>query len=281
MTLISDEFLLAYLDGQLEAGQSRSVTQMAAANAEIARRLVRLKRTQSFLMETFGAFARDTAISPPSQPPFFDQGFADGADQGVSYEPRKRAVGGRRKTLTIALLGLGLAAGYAGNAYLTRPVQTVQKIQDRQLPVLSPVAAWTNDVARFHSFFVKESLTSHLDAISNSDLIRLQLQKAAGKAISPPDFSRQGYTLFRGQMFLYNQERMMQLTYTSPADPPLALYVLPAPRLADTPMAIHSFGASKGVSWIDDRVRYLLIADKRDDDLKVLAVLAQHQMRKK
>src|SRR5664279_3888093 len=64
MTQLSDEFLLAYLDGQLERQQSGEVSQLANANVEISRRVARLRRSQAQLVESFGAFAREEITVP-------------------------------------------------------------------------------------------------------------------------------------------------------------------------------------------------------------------------
>ena len=66
MTQLSDEFLLAYIDGQLERRQSGEVSQLASTNAEISRRIARLKRSQAQLIESFGAFAREEIAVPRS-----------------------------------------------------------------------------------------------------------------------------------------------------------------------------------------------------------------------
>ena len=64
MTHLSDEFLLAYLDGQLEKRQTAEVTQLTGSNPEVSRRVTRLRRTQTQLIETLGAFAREEIAVP-------------------------------------------------------------------------------------------------------------------------------------------------------------------------------------------------------------------------
>ena len=77
-------FLLAYLDGQLETGQSSEVSQLAGANSEISRRVMRLKRTQAQLLETFGAFAREDVALPRSAFQF---------DDGDAFRMPQRSMG--------------------------------------------------------------------------------------------------------------------------------------------------------------------------------------------
>jgi anti-sigma factor RsiW len=74
---------------------------------------------------------------------------------------------------------------------------------------------------------------------------------------------------------------MMQLTYSSKTEPPLTLYVLPSDGYGDSGAVAQAFGSYKAVSWVSDRVRFLLTAEKSVEDLKILAALAQSQMPKK
>ena len=88
----SDEFLLAYLDGQLEKSHAANVSRLSAENAEISRRLMRLKRTQAQLLETFGNFAREEAILP-SFP--LDDGEAKKAPQAKAAQHAERPWAGQ------------------------------------------------------------------------------------------------------------------------------------------------------------------------------------------
>ena len=180
-----------------------------------------------------------------------------------------------------AVFAGGLLGGY-GATFLAGPRAPLPpKSNDRPPTALSLPSGWTGDIARFHTFFPRETLTPHPDAISNPELIRFQLTKVTSKPLTPPDFNHQGYALYRGQVFNYHQDRMMQLTYASKTEPPLTLYVLPAPELSDSGISSQVLGSNKSVSWVFDRVRFLLTSDKSDDDLKILAVIAQSQMTSK
>jgi anti-sigma factor RsiW len=286
MTHLSDEFLLAYLDGQLEKSQAAGLSQLAGDNPEVSRRLTRLKRTQAQLLDTFGAFAREEAAVPAS---VFDEEEGKEASKakpelrpGPPMVERGAPKAPRQMFFVAAVFAGGVLGGY-GATLLTgqRPAILPPKSTDRPPAAMTIPTSWTNDIARFHTFFPRETLTPHPDAISNIELIRFQLAKVAAKALTLPDFSHQGYTLFRGQVFNYHQDRMMQLTYSSKTEPPLTLYVLPAPELRDAPITTQTLGSNKAASWVSDRVRFFLTGDKNEEDLKVLAVLAQSQMPRK
>ncbi len=287
MTHLSDELLLAYLDGQIEKTQASSVAQLAANNAEVSRRLARLRRTQAQLSETFGAFAREQHAIPASvfasdAPPLAPKPLPTGlrADvRPVSAAPTQTPKSMMRQAIFVSAVFVGgLIGGYGATLFSSKQVPTEPKIIERQTAQPALPSGWMGDLARFHAFFPRETLTPHNDAISNPELIGFQLTKVTARAITPPDFSRQGYTLFRGQLFHYNQEKMMQLTFASKTEPPLTFYVLPASGTADAPISAHALGSNRGVSWVQDRVRYFLTADKNEQDLKMLALTAQSQM---
>jgi anti-sigma factor RsiW len=283
MTHLSDEFLLAYLDGQLEKGQTAEVSQLAGTNPEVSRRLARLKRTQAQLMETLGGFAREE-IEVPRGALMLDS--SDAKPKGKPPVPAGASEAGRprfagRALLLAVIFAFGAAAGYGATFYTPQQPPSPPKITDRPPAALFTPATWSADIARFHSFFPKELLASHPDALTNPEFIRFQLSKVSAKALTPPDFSHQGFTLYRGQSLKYNQDNMMQLTYTSKTEPPLTLYVLPADGYSDSAINAQTFGSYKAVSWVSDRVRFLLTAEKAEEDLKVLAVIAQSQMPRK
>jgi anti-sigma factor RsiW len=285
MTTLSDEFLLAYLDGQLEKSQSAEVTKLASGNAEVSRRVARLKRTQEQLLETLGGFARED-IAVPGNALQFEE--AEAKPKGKAPLPGKGGETSRSPSLARhslflgAVFASGLVGGY-GATFVTAQQQPAlpPKITDRPPAALFTPASWSADIAKFHSFFPKEMLTPHPDAITNPEFIRFQLSKITAKALIPPDFLHQGFTLYRGQTLRYNQDNMMQLTYASKMEAPLTLYVLPADGYADSAVTAQAFGSYKAVSWVSDRVRFLLTAEKNEDDLKVLAVVAQSQMPRK
>jgi anti-sigma factor RsiW len=286
MTHLSDEFLLAYLDGQLEKTQSAEVFQLASDNPEVSRRVARLRRTQSQLLETLGGFARED-IAVPRGALQFDS--AEGAT-GLKYQVPAKAAGApkqtggllRRSLFAGTVFAGGVLGGYGATLITARPQTPLPpKIGDRVPAAMVSPASWAADIAKFHSFFPREMLTPHPEAVTNPEFIRFQLSKITAKSLTPPDFSHQGFTLSRGQTLRYNQDNMMQLIYASKTEAPLSLYVLPADGYADSAVSAQNFGSYKAVSWISDRVRFLLTAEKEEEDLKVLAVIAQSQMPRK
>ena len=71
MTELSDELLVAYVDGQLERKQSRAVEKVLEQDDEIARRVLALKDAHSRLEAAFEAVlaGEKTIVEPPPEPP--------------------------------------------------------------------------------------------------------------------------------------------------------------------------------------------------------------------
>lgn len=291
---LSDELLLAYLDGQLERAQAMGIAELAEDNPEVSRRLLRLKRTQSHLMEAFSAIRQEERAVPldlqfPDFKPQSDMRAAPAVNAAppLAAEPMAAPAavpahsggGWRAPLFGLCVLAIGLGVGYGARALMTQPIAGPPKIEDRAAATAPATPNWIADVAKFHAFFPKETLTPHPDAITNPELIRFQLTKVSGKALVPPDFSRQGYSLVRGQAFNYPPQRMMQLTYASKTEAPLALYVVPGGENSAIVAATHDGFRSAG--WGSSGVRFLIASQKNPDDLKVLAAIAQSQVTKK
>ena len=278
MMQVSDEFLLAYLDGQLEKAQTAEVSQLVSSNPEISRRVARLKRSQTQFIELLGAFSREeievprNALQADAAPAHPAAKPAQSAKTATAGHKRPSAAG--QFLFICAVFASGVAGGYGATLFAPQRPAAPPKSVDR----LFVPESWPADIAKFHSFFPKEMLTPHPEAVANPEFIRFQLSKITAKALTPPDFSRQGFTLYRGQTLKYNQDNMMQLTYSSKTEAPLTLYVLPADGYSDAGAHAQAFGSYKAVSWVSDRVRFLLTAEKNEEDLKVLAVIAQSQM---
>jgi anti-sigma factor RsiW len=280
MTQLSDEFLLAYLDGQLEKGQTAEVSQIAGSNPEVSRRVACLRRTQTQLMEALGGFAREDIAVPGN---VLQSGTAGvKAKAGASGTSGGKGLSSAKQFLFVSAVFAGGVFGGYGAAFLTpQNPPSPPKTADRPPAAVFNAASWPEDIAKFHSFFPKQMLTPHQDAILNPEFIRYQFAKITAKAIAPPDFSHYGFTLYRGQTLRYRQDNMMQLTYSSKTDPPLTLYVLPAGEYADSAITGQAFGSCKAVSWVSGGMRFLLTAEKDEENLKVLAVIAQSQMQRK
>ena len=62
MTELSDELLMAYIDGQLDKPQAAVVGHMLARDGDLANRVRRMQESQARFLELFGALLREGPI---------------------------------------------------------------------------------------------------------------------------------------------------------------------------------------------------------------------------
>ncbi len=258
---LSDELLMAYVDGQLDQPQASVVTRMLRDDRDLAYRVSRLQETQAQLLDTFGALLRE------------------GMSSGARAKNRSRAnaniaIPGNMATAVFALvlLAVGAGIGFAG-AYFTgllnRPTEEILQL---------PPSNWPGDIAEFHSFLTKESLQLSAERQSNPDLVQNQLAQLFS-GVSVPDFTEQGLHFRRGQTLSYRGNKLMQLTYLGKREPLVAVYI--GAGGLDIPMSPGRFGDVKTVSWSDNELRFVIASDMPHQSLQALAVIAKSQLDKK
>ncbi len=264
MTRLSDELLLAYVDGQLDRPQAGAVAQLARDDYDIASRVKRLQDTQGRLMENFSAILRthqaqqlDTVIRLDEAP-----------------EPRGFFGIGIMPIIAAALAALAAIGYFSLGADETSPSLKVSE----RLSDIPAASNWQTDVAGLHSFISRDTLSAPEQSQANRDLIAIQLSRFVRRAkpITPPDFSRHGLTLSRGQVLNYQGKRFMQLAYIGKEEQPVALYIMAGG--ADARMTDLAKADVKTVSWTSGGASFVLAGFLPQDSIRALAVVAQNQI---
>lgn len=169
MIELSDELLVAYVDGQLARTQSRAVEKVLEQDDVIAKRVEALKDAHGRLEAAFDAILAgeelEVAKPEPERPGFF--------------VPWATAV-------KVGLAGTGLAAalalmiaGYDSPLSMPEFARTSASATDPEYTgSLSP--SWQETAARAHGLLARESLEVGLESQGNLDLIAFQLGQAIG-----------------------------------------------------------------------------------------------------
>lgn len=257
MTL-SDQLLLAYVDGQLDKPQASIVAQLMRDDQEVAYRVSRFQQTQTQFLDTFGALLREGSSRT-----------AKAQKTAYTGNTKSKAVTG--KLLTAALLvatgaGLGLTAAYT-MGMIDRPAREI---------IQMPPSNWPEDIAEFHSFFTKESLLVSPNSQTNPEVIGFQVSQYF-KGLKLPDLREQELDFLRGQMLTYRGNRVMQIVYAGKRESLITLYV--SPGGLDMAMAPGRFGNVNTISWTAKELRFVLAADMPHQALRALAVIAKSQMK--
>ena len=262
MTELSDELLMAYIDGQLDKPQASVVSQIVKRDQVLAERVHRLQDSQAKFLDLFGTLVRDGTAPAPR------------TSGRAGRAPREAAEASGMATAGVAalLLILGASLGFT-IAYYTGMSHGILA-ED----VTMPPANWNEDIAELHAYFTPEALTAARDSQSNADVVRFQLAKLSSQAIGLPDFSQSGLRFVRAQTLSYRGNRLMQLVYTGKSDPLVALYITAGED--ESPISAGRFGDVKTVSWSQGGLRFLIAADMTQEALRALAAIAQSQLTK-
>jgi len=287
MSQVSDELLVAYLDGQLDTPQARSVERMVGASDELRARMERLQRSQAYLIQTFETLARrarastktaghagsDTQQAPRPQTSAGRRD--DETPAGATAGPKARRSGSAgRLSWTLAVSLLAAVIGYGAAQWLRMSDGAgVQKIDAR---VPAPAGRWAQDVARLHAHFVPSSVAPDPESQANRDVVQLQMSRLFNASLPVPDFSNHDLVFRRGQVLSYRGSRMMQLSYTSADDRLVGLYVMSGGPSAQATSMVQ--GELSTVNWSRDGVRYVIAGDMAETSLRALAAVAMAQI---
>jgi anti-sigma factor RsiW len=266
MTQLSDELLVAYVDGQLDTPQATAVGRLMREDIEVANRVRRLRESQMRLVEAFGGMM-ERGQMPEIEPSIRREISESQAGPGLSF-----------KMIAITGSALVLFGVILGRVTAHPTAQAPRKVVER-LEGVQAGSGWQGDIARLHSFFSRDTLSAKADSQSNIDAARFQLTSLVKAQIPLPDFSRHALTFNRAQAFNYQGGRLMQLVYLGKEEPPVALYVMAGGP--DSPMNDATYGNVRVVSWAAGGAKLVLAGELPLDALKALAVVAQTQIAQK
>lgn len=222
MTELSDELLVAYVDGQLAHDQSLAIERVLKNDDVAARRVEELRAAHSRLELAFEAMLAnelDTLV-----------GVAESIEPEPEPEPRKRmwlvrhggpiAVVG----LAVAMLSAGAVGGYA----LRDVPDAATLLPPAKVPVVKGAIAardWQDDLVIAHNLFSRESLSVGLESQRNLDLLSFHLGNIIGTEVPIPDLGPFGLTFKRAQLLEREGLPIVQLAYLPLEGEPIALYV--------------------------------------------------------
>jgi anti-sigma factor RsiW len=249
MTELSDELLVAYVDGQLARNQSRAVEKVLAQDDVIARRVHALKNAHSRLEAAFEAIlaGEEAIVEPPPEPP--------GPGIFITWRNAAKiglAGAGLVAALTLAIAGYGwplVLPNFAGNHSDTADVEWTGSLP----------TAWQDDVVRAQALLSRDSLAVSPEGQANQDLIGFSLAQAIRPSLRLPDLKPEGYRFMRGQLLRAGDEPVAQLLYLGASGAPLALYAKKGERTTDP--VFQSYGAIGSVSWSEDGIIYMLAGE--------------------
>jgi anti-sigma factor RsiW len=262
MTELSDELLVAYVDGQLARAQTKAVEKVLKQDEVIARRVDALKEAHSRFENAFEAILAGELNEITLR-----------ADPYVrTTEPVAAHAKGKPIASVVLIAILAALAGYAVPVVLPElaPVRYVLPKQTARLP-----SSWQDDVARMQSLLTRSSLEVGLTSQGNRDLVGFELAQAIGPSLKVPNLDPQGLKLIRGQLLQYRGKPLGQILYLGTRGAPVALYALPSDRTSEPEFSMA--GDVGMVSWAEGGISYLLAAQADEDFLVRTAEKIRHE----
>ncbi len=274
MTELSDELLVAYVDGQLARDQSKAVERVLEQDEVAAQRVESMRVAHARLESAFDAMLENDFTELARQP---EQ--ADAAPiQLVSDLWRNVRQGGAMAVLggAFCLVLAGAVTGYA----LRGAPDASALVPEAGVPVVTGALArrdWQEDLIIAHGLFGRESLAVGLEAQGNVDLIRFHLANAIGAEIQIPDLRAAGLAFKRAQLLNRDGNAIAQLAYLPAVGDPLALYAL-WDKGPDATAVTRQIDGVAAAEWRQRNITYLLIARMDMAQLEPLAANVRQQV---
>lgn len=256
MTELSDDLLVAYVDGRLEHKQTSALEKVLGQDDVIARRVVTLEDAHRRLEAAFEAILAGEEAEAASQPVPRAPGL---------FIPWETLVKGGLAAAGIVIAAGLLLAGYGWP--LTAP-EFAGRPAAMEI-VGSLPADWRKEVARAQGLLSREGLEIGADSQSNPDFVAFQLGQAIGSELTPPDLAAQGFRFARAQILTFDGEELAQLLYLGQSGAPLALYAKKGGKDAAPQVTRHD--AIMGIAWSQGGVDYFLAREGDEASLRRLA----------
>ncbi len=258
MTELSDDLLVAYVDGQLARKQSSAVERVLEQDDVIARRVEALKDAHSRLEAAFDAILAGeeavVSVPEPQAPGFY-----------LTWN----------KAVKIGLAGVGIVAalvlmiaGYGWPLSLTDFGRSSQGLADPEYTG-SIAPSWQEIAARAQGLLGRESLEVRLENQENPDFIAFELGQAIGPGLKLPNLDAQGYRFARAQLLRFDEEPLVQLLYLGTRGAPLAVYAKKS--VATQEPTFRRYGGIGSVAWSEDGFSYLVAGEGDETVLLKLA----------
>ena len=259
MTELSDELLVAYVDGQLARKQTSAVDKVLAQDDVIARRVDALQDAHSRLEAAFEAILAGEEADADAKPVPRGPGL---------FIPWGTLAKGGLAAAGIAAAVILLIAGYgwplATPEFARRSFGTADPDYVGSIP-----HSWQEQAAGAQALLGRASLEVGLDSQGNRDLVAFQLAQAIGPNLTLPDLAPQGLRFMRAQLLQVGAESLAQILYLGTSGAPLALYAKKGEGTI-TP-SFQLYGDIGGVAWSQGGISYLLAGEEKEASLLRLA----------
>jgi len=271
MTELSDEMLVAYVDGQLAKDQSAAIERVLKYDEVAAERVAALRSAFQRLEAAFDSLLEDEHAQLVAEPDWRPIEHAEPDIQSILAAVSDTKILGMVAGAAMALFLVGGAAGYAING-------AGEADQPEAVATETPAPDWRRDAARAQAMIGREALEIGLENQGNPELVSFQLANAIGQGAGVPNLESGGLTFMRAQILRHGDDRIAQLLYLPKEGPPIALFARKAQGESDGYLEAKKYDEVQMVGWSQDGIDYALMAPVSESRLRQLAETAKRQL---
>jgi anti-sigma factor RsiW len=264
MTELSDDLLMAYVEGQLAREQTRAVEKVLKHDGVLAERVAALQEAHRRLEIAFEAILVSEVGELAAEPQLAL------AERRESERQQRRGREGLRLAAMLAAGALA-AAGIVGWPLLRLEFDALREAllpPPAQAP--TPAFAWQDNAAGAQSLLGRASLEVGLESQGNGDFVAFQLAEAIGPELRVPDLKAQGYHFVRAALLRYGDRPLAQMMYLPARRGPLSLFAMEGK--GERAPVFRQIAGIGTVAWSGNGIEYLLAAS---EDAAVLYRIAE------
>jgi anti-sigma factor RsiW len=233
---LTDETLVAYVDGELSAETCAQVESLIAENIVAQTKVKDMRETAELLRLAFAEPEMKTNV--------------------VTIKTRPKSSILQRHSLT------GKVATAAA-AVLVVGVVSLAKGEDER-------AHFMTDVAAYHSVYSKE--TEHLAEVpaSRKSHIEEWLGSRINRALTVPDLAGEGWAFEGGRLLAEGDKVIAELLYTAPGRQPIALCITHSDQPESSPAQYNPGYGMKAAAWDAGGYLYIIVGGINEAELEML-----------
>ncbi len=261
----TDEDLVRYADGTLDAARTERLLQAAESDQELAESMAALDASR---LPFKAAFAQTKL---PPVPEALKSHIADLVSVSRA-EPApiiRSQQSSRWRTMAIAACVLfSFVGGYLASTLVERDFNGDSLVADGSFS--QDDIAWVQRVADYQSLYVPNTVSMIEDGQQKAELLLASVSESTGLQTAIPDLSAQGYNFVRAQELGYAGEVLVQLVYLKDGKLPLALCYMPT-QSSTGPASAFGQHSDLGVAyWKQSGQRFVIVADEPESTLREL-----------
>jgi anti-sigma factor RsiW len=249
MIELTDELLVAYVDGELSAETRASVRERVARDPVAQGKIKDMEDTAALLRAAFS------------------EGIAGDGGSNDNVIPLMPSA--RRRTFGNHPFTTGLAAAAAivlvvGTGLFMRPFGSDER------------AGFMADVAAYHEVYARE--TEHLAEVpaSRKDHIEEWLGSRLERKLSIPDLSSEGWAFEGGRLLAEDGQPIAQLLYTAPGRQPIAVCITHSNQPESKPTEYDPGKGIRVAAWDANGYLYIVVGALEKPELEILAEQVRH-----